>query len=86
MLNRLAVFTLETDDRLQIPSDKVRRFIRPKSAVFTREKNYSSETVIHWIMHVKQIIRLNLKMKRSSFSIDNPPNFILLFSVSFDGF
>ena len=72
--------------RLQNPSDKIRRIIRPKSAVFTREKNYSSETVIHWIMRVKQIIRLNLKMERYKFSIDNPPDFILLFYVSFDGF
>ena len=72
--------------RLQNPSDKVRRITRPKLAVFTPETDYSSETVIHYIMHVKQIIRLNLKMDRSLFSIDNPPNFILLFSVSFDGF
>ena len=52
-------------------------------SLFTLETDYPSGLVIRQIIRVRQIIRLNVKMERSSFWMENPPGFIHLFFRQF---
>ena len=54
------------------------------SLISLRQWPYSHyRRIIRWIIRVRQIKSLNLKIKRSLVWMDNPPDFSHLFSVIF---